>query len=313
MVASLAPLATAILLLSQTIGASPVPEIRDNVFTNPIGIPEGKIASLFSGPIPDLVTLSSEDIHERNVTDMPQFVPEGIEDLEDSEIAKRYIFGADNRVLWTDNKVYPFSAMGKIEWSTGVYCSGALIGPRHVATAKHCAPLDNPGVSLRFMPGFYNGEQFAGAYVTTIVHLPGYSVHNPDADACDIKEDWAIFILDARLGDQRGYLGAKVIEQSLVQNPVLLHLGYPGDLANGQRPYRQDRITVRNRFACDATGGLSTDADVAGGMSGGPIWQNDNGNRYQLGVLSATSSAETVFASGNNWLGALSRSRQDFP
>ncbi|KAI1805106.1 trypsin-like cysteine/serine peptidase domain-containing protein [Daldinia bambusicola] len=203
--------------------------------------------------------------------------------------------------------------MGKIQWSNGVYCSGALIGSRHVATAKHCAPLDNPGVSVRFMPAYYDGESFPGAYVTTIIHLPGYSVHNPHANACDIKEDWAIFILDSRLGDQRGGLGAKVIESSLINNPSLLHLGYPGDLANGKRPYRQERITIRNRFDCDATGGLSTDADVAGGMSGGPIWQNLNGVHLQLGVLSVTSATETVFAGGSNWISAVSRARQDFP
>ncbi|KAI1464468.1 uncharacterized protein F4812DRAFT_452853 [Daldinia caldariorum] len=161
--------------------------------------------------------------------------------------------------------------MGKIQWSNGVYCSGALIGSRHVATAKHCAPLNNPGVSVRFMPAYYDGESFPGAYVTTIIYLPDYSVNDPDANACDIKEDWAIFILDSRLGDQRGGLGAKLIEPSIINNPSLLNLGYPGDLANGNRPYRQEKITVRNKFDCDATGGLSTDADVAGGMSGGPL------------------------------------------
>ncbi|KAI1777999.1 trypsin-like serine protease [Hypoxylon cercidicola] len=313
MLSSLAPLATAVLLLSRRVAASPVPEAKEKGFTNPIGIPDVQPTALFSGPIPEIVTLSLESLRESNATEAPAYIPEGVKALDDSQFDKRYIFGADNRVLWTDNKVYPFSAMGKIQWSTGVYCSGALIGPRHVATAKHCAPLNNPGVSLRFMPGFYDGEPFPGAYVTTIIHLPGYSVNDPDANACDIKEDWAIFILDSRLGDQRGSLGAKVIEQSLIQNPVLLHLGYPGDLANGQRPYRQDKITIRNRFDCDATGGLSTDADVAGGMSGGPIWQNDNGNRYQLGVLSATSGTETVFAGGSNWIGAVVRARQDFP
>ncbi|XXH04550.1 hypothetical protein Hte_010967 [Hypoxylon texense] len=310
---SLAGLATAWLLLSRRVAASPVPDTRGNAFTNPIGLPVEQTTSLFSGPSPEIVTLSLDSLSESNVTEIPAHIPEGVEVLEDSELDKRYIFGTDDRVLWTDNKVYPFSTMGKIQWSSGVYCSGALIGPRHVATAKHCAPLNNPGVSVRFMPAFYDGESFPGAYVTTIIHLPGYSVNDPDANACDIKEDWAVFILDARLGDERGYLGGKAIESSLINNPVLLHLGYPGDLANGQRPYRQDRITIRNRFDCDSAGGLSTDADVAGGMSGGPIWENENGNRFQLGVLSATSATETVFAGGNNWLGAVARARQDFP
>ncbi|KAG4217240.1 hypothetical protein PC116_g34279, partial [Phytophthora cactorum] len=184
-------------------------------------------ASLFEGPVPEIIALKPEDLRARdsNFTEVPAHIPAHLEIVDDAEIDKRFIFGDDNRVLWTD-KSYPFSAMGKIQWSTGVFCSGALIGPRHVATAKHCAPLNNPGVSVRFMPAYYDGESFPGAYVTSILHLPGFSVNDPDADACDIKEDWAIFILDARLGDQRGGLGAKVIEPSLINKPELLHLGY---------------------------------------------------------------------------------------
>ncbi len=264
-------LATALLLLSQRATSSPTPKVKNNVYTNPIGVPEeGFTSSLFTGPTPEIVTFELNSLMADNTTELSPYVPEDVEALDDAEIAKRYIFGADNRVLWTD-KSYPFSAMGKIQWSNGVYCSGALIGPRHVATAKHCAPLDGQGVSVRFMPSFHDGETTSGAYVTTIIHLPGYSVNKPNAGPCDIKEDWAIFILDSRLGDQRGYLGARLIESSLINNPTFLHLGYPGDLANGQRPYRQDHITVRNLFECNPTGGLSTDADVAGGMSGGPI------------------------------------------
>lgn len=253
--------------------ASPVPKNNVNdTLSQPIGLPDGGFKSLFYGPTPNIVTLSTDgSIKAADMTDVPPYVPDGAEVADDAEIEKRFIHGGkDDRVLWTD-KSYPFSAMGKIEWSSGVFCSGALIGPRHVATAKHCAPLNNEGVSVRFMPAFYDGETFPGAYVTTIIHLPGYSVNDPGANSCDIKEDWAIFILDARLGDQHGYLGAKTIVPSQTNKPDFLHLGYPGDLASGRRPYRQDHITVRNKFDCDSTGGLSTDADVMGGMSGGPI------------------------------------------
>ncbi|KAI0387828.1 trypsin-like serine protease [Hypomontagnella monticulosa] len=309
---SFKPLAAALLLASHGAVSSPIPKTERSKYTIPIGLPSRDFRAFFSGAAPEIVTLSEASIASMNVTEIPAYIPNGTEVLDDSELDKRYVFGEDNRVLWTD-KSYPYSAMGKIQWSNGVFCSGALIGPRHVATAKHCAPLNDPGVSLRFMPAFYDGESFPGAYVTTIIHLPQYSVGNPNANACDIKEDWAIFILDARLGDERGYLGGKLIEPSLIGNPSLYHLGYPGDLANGRRPYRQDGITIRNRFDCDTTGGLSTDADVAGGMSGGPIWQNDNGNRFSLGVLSVTSSTETVFAGGSNWLSTVASSRKDFP
>ncbi|RYO95282.1 hypothetical protein DL766_002267 [Monosporascus sp. MC13-8B] len=312
---ALQSLATALLCLTPRISASPIPEVEETTYTMPIGVPTGGFTTQFYGPTPDILTLSLEAFSISsisNVTEAPPYQPEDAELFDDPELEKRFVKGADNRVLWT-NKGYPFGTMGKIQWSNGVYCSGALIGPRHVATAKHCAPLNNQGVSLRFMPGYYDGESFPGAYVTTIIHLPGYSVNDPRPDSCDIKEDWAIFILDQRLGEQRGYLGAKLVDGSVINQPRSLHLGYPGDLANGRRPYRQDRITVRNRFDCGSTGGLVTDADVAGGMSGGPIWVNENGNRYQLGVLSATSVVETVFAGGNNWLNAVIHARQNFP
>lgn len=268
---ALRSLATAVTLLSSRASASPIPKATNDTYTQPIGLPEGGLTSQFYGPTPGVVTLSMESFGINSVKDIPPFQPNGTGELDDAEIARRFIQGStDDRVLWTDRS-YPFSTMGKIQWSNGVYCSGALIGPRHVATAKHCAPQDNQGVSLRFMPAYYDGETEPGAYVTTMIYLPGYSVNDPDANACDIKEDWSIFILDTRLGDQLGYLGAKVIDSSLVGQPSFLHLGYPGDLANGERPYRQDKITVRNQFDCSATGGLSTDADVSGGMSGGPI------------------------------------------
>lgn len=113
---SLAPLVTAFLLLSSRVAASPVPETRDNAFTNPIGIPVEQTDSLFSGPIPEIVTVSLEDLRESNATEVPAHIPDEV--LDNSELDKRYIFGADDRVLWTDNKVYPFSTMGKIQWSS---------------------------------------------------------------------------------------------------------------------------------------------------------------------------------------------------
>lgn len=288
---SLSPLAAALLLLSPNVAATPISNAQNSKYTHPLGIPEVQPqALLFEGPAPQIHELSIDALSQQNATEIPAFIPEGLHvatEDEEAELSRRFIMGADNRVLWTDRS-YPFSAMGKIEWNTGVFCSGALIGPRHVATAKHCAPIGQTGVSLRFRPAFYDGDQFPSAAVTTIYHLPGYSVNDPDANACDIKEDWAIFILDARLGDQRGGLGAKVIDQGLIGKNELLHLGYPGDLANGQRPYRQDRITIANRFDCDATGGLSTDADVAGGQSGGPIV---SGFLYHYSPLSTPPSA----------------------
>lgn len=72
----------------------------------------------------------------------------------------RAIIGPDDRVLW-DSQQYPYSAIGRISGSDGGSCSAALVGPRHVATAKHCVPPE--GVTTRFQPMYFDGERVVGS------------------------------------------------------------------------------------------------------------------------------------------------------
>lgn len=191
--------------------------------------------------------------------------------------------------------------------------SGTLVGPRHVAAAKHCAPTDT-SVSVRFSPNFYDTERAGGAYVTTIISLEGYSVEHDNPTSCDWKEDWAVFILDSPLGNTQGYLGAKLIDDSLTGKPIFFNYGYPGDLANGARPYRSAGSTVQpSPYGCDAYGPYITDTDVAGGQSGGPFWQYEGDSRYLYAVCSGTSAANSIFSGGNNLLNAILSARNDFP
>ncbi|CAH0017099.1 unnamed protein product [Clonostachys rhizophaga] len=81
--------------------------------------------------------------------------------------------------------------------------------PRHVLTAKHCI-LNNRTVT--FCPGhgnkdFFNSSQSTHASVSTKIG-DGIS---------DAREDWAVLILDKRLGDEVGYFGAKVTERSVTE------------------------------------------------------------------------------------------------
>lgn len=80
--------------------------------------------------------------------------------------------GPDDRYEFTSQTAYPWRIVGKIQWSNGVFCSGSLIGPRHVLTAHHCVPTD--GSSVTFSPGFDNGPGPAGsARVTAAVTTEG--------------------------------------------------------------------------------------------------------------------------------------------
>jgi V8-like Glu-specific endopeptidase len=253
-------------------------------------------------PIPEIIELAVEDLNGTSAPPSPDSI---------NRLAGRDVLGGfDDRVLWPDTS-YPYSAMGKLQWSNGVWCSASLIGPRHVAAAKHCAPLKDPGVSVRFSPGFYDGERFGGAWVTTVVHLAGFDV-NDNPDACDWKEDWAIFIIDSRLGESQGYLGATTISDSQTNQPIFWNYGFPGD-KGGNEPYVMDASKIYSGpYGCDAYGPYLTDTDVVGGQSGGPFWIPDNG-WYQYAVTSGASSASSIFAGGNNWVGAVISTRNDFP
>jgi V8-like Glu-specific endopeptidase len=134
---------------------------------------------------------------------------------------------------------------------------------------------------------------------------------------CHTRDDWAIMILDARLGDARGYFGAQVIDPSLEGQQNTYTLGYPGDHGATQ-PYMQNSITVRPMGTtvnadCDAYGPLVTDADVIPGQSGSPLWWKDAAmNRYQLGVLVSGTATDTFAAGGPSWVNAIANARANF-
>lgn len=225
-------------------------------------------------------------------------------------VEKRYTIGPDDRVR-IDDRNYPFSAMGRLTNPKSI-CSASLIGPRHVAAARHCWA---PDVPYYFAPAFNGAEVFPGAQVTEVL-MPAEPL--PDCPCCE-NADWAIFMLDRRLGESNGFLGADAIrDDKLKQKPLFYDYGYPGDLDGASRPYRQQSISVYKDTRCDATGPLDTDADGSLGMSGGPLWLLENGNRWQYGVMARLWFFNNVFtwstfAGGDEWVGGVIHARATWP
>ncbi|KAH8889105.1 hypothetical protein GQ53DRAFT_808061 [Thozetella sp. PMI_491] len=306
--------ATAVLAFCATASALPNNvHVRDDAELEqsyPIGmLPASKLKSLASSPV-----TTAQHVH----VDLSNLGNATVAEPSEQVVAaaKRALAGravADTRVLY-DNTNYPYRAMGRLIWSNGIYCSASLVGARIVAAARHCVPLDGQQVTLTFQPDFYNSDRFASSTVNTFIYVP-----KGQTGDCDVGYDWAFFILNDALGNNQGYLGAKIIDQNNeINKAVFATFGYPGDLAGGARPYRTTGITVSNANGCETGTPLKANAYVAGGQSGSPIFRLDDNGYYTYGTLSVqVSDGSGVvggwWAAGQTFINTLISARNDFP
>ncbi|KAK8042438.1 trypsin-like cysteine/serine peptidase domain-containing protein [Apiospora phragmitis] len=200
--------------------------------------------------------------------------------------------------------------MGRLT-TPGYLCSGNLIGPRHVAAARHCHISDVP---YYFAPAYNGREVLPGAQVEAVV-LPAAPLSE---GACGESAEWAAFVLNERLEERLGYLGADVIDDAHRGKPLFYNYGYPGDLDGASRPYRQQSIAVHRDTRCDATGPLDTDADMSQGQSGGSLWLEEGGNHWQYGVFSLLWFMNgvyymTSFAGGDGFVAGVVHARETWP
>lgn len=232
---------------------------------------------------------------------------------------EKRIIGADER-YYQASSAYPFGSMGRLYMPVQggyAWCSGTLVGPRLMASARHC--IVEEAQYFQFQPGYNNGEVFPSAFVTEIVSLAA----DDSTGLCDLKNDWALYVLSDTLGNQRGYLpiGDYTADRPVVENqPVLFNAGYPGDLSGGQQLYMTDSRTSSLRLSgeCANGGPILADADTAGGMSGGPLWRRSGEDRWTYGnlfgvVIYSNGTEYSVHSWGDSFIQGVNNLNAEFP
>ena len=238
--------------------------------------PESKLAASLTGFVPENLELSL-----RPALKAERFQRIRLDATRGRKVPTT-VFPPDNRMVFQDTS-YPWCTTGLVETNRGSG-SGTMIGPRHLLTVSHVidwtAPPGFAADWVRFTPSYFDGSApFGQSYGTNI-----YWYVQEDGDGFISGNeglfDYVVVVLDRRLGEQTGWMGARGYDDDWDSLAAWSHIGYPADLNSGQRP------TFQGGFVMDGTDADAQEilhhADVFPGQSGGPMfgwWSGDVGPR----------------------------------
>ncbi len=185
------------------------------------------------------------------------------------------IFGNDDRYLFNDRS-FPWRTTGLIR-TAGGRCSGTTIGRRLVLTASHCINWSSSGGSagwITFSPGYYDGWAPWGEISATQViywnQAPGSLTDRETAF------DYAVLVMEDPVGDMVGYPGYRTYNDDWNNGAYWQYIGYPGELAAGERPAFQGSCVIRTdqSFSMSGQAGLVLGHvnEFTPGQSGGAVW-----------------------------------------
>lgn len=223
------------------------------------------------------------------------------------------VFAPEDRYTFSDTS-FPWCTMGRVD-TAGGWASGALVGPRHLLTCSHAMVWGSGNTAgwVRFRPSYFDGNApFGDAWATRWYAFR--KVTGPTIDAAEAREDYVVLVLDRRIGDTCGWIGSRTYSESWDGGTYWRHIGYPGDLAGGQRPSYERDIALDGRNTSTHRA-VWHRGDVWPGQSGGPFfawWAGEAWPRVVC-VQSWENNQRNGASGGSRLVDLIIRARNEFP
>lgn len=217
------------------------------------------------------------------------------------------VIGTDDRKRITATTSFPWRSICSLlvtaQDGSRWIGTGWLVGHRTVITAGHVIYIHSRGgwvKSVEVIPG-RNGSSrpYGSCRSSNLRSVKGWTKSKKRS------HDYGAIILpkNCAYGKRVGYFGYGNYGKSTLKNLTVNLSGYPGDKPAGTQWWDARKIKSVNSRT------LVYNIDTAGGQSGSPVWQIQNGKRYAVGIHtngsssgnSATRIVKPVFDNIKKW------------
>lgn len=219
----------------------------------------------------------------------------------------------------------PWTAVGRVDVPGG-WASGVLVGPRHLLTASHVVAWEaavrdgDPRRRvdagwLRFTPAARGRRAPYGSAAGLRVLAP-LAVVPPTIEAHEERYDYAVCVLDDRIGERAGWLDVRPYEERWDRESLWTLAGYRGGDARSAEPVAVPRLALLGHEGhSDDSQVVYHDALAGVGMSGGPLLARWPGAAHPsvVGVQSWSNQFLSGGCGGHKLVELVERARTAYP
>ncbi|ACA15818.1 hypothetical protein M446_1300 [Methylobacterium sp. 4-46] len=222
------------------------------------------------------------------------------------------VWGEDDRRSYDDTR-YPWGCVCKI-LSSGKTGSGVLVGPRHVLTASHVVNWGGTAETIEV----HRAGATAAATARTVRRWT-FTKITGDPGASTVDEDYAVLVVDQRLGDRFGWMGVRTYDSAWDEEDWWWNIGYPDDVSAGLFPiYQRNKKLDEDAWDYGSGRAMTTAADLMPGQSGGPMFGFWSDGPFVVAVVSAVGNVfltgtENYCSGGSDLTSLVSQARSGDP